>query len=127
MVCSMMDSWKWCAAMTDHDYNNNNNNNPTGEEEYDPMICASVMFGQTYGKLGFITDQFRNYDYIEGKSGTIEVKKNDFECEVKIDGEFCQSCEVVQCDNNILYDTFLGNTEFDGYTAFPNMKVDCRN
>jgi len=117
LLCSLFDTWDYCAPTFD-------NTEP---------VCASILFGQTFNDDGQVVDRFRSYDYIDDRMGTITVQRFSAtnECIVTVDGDQCKECEIVDtCPVNsqldqALYEAELPSSEELG--IFTDIKVDCTN
>merc|ERR1712238_337607 len=123
LLCSLYDSYKYCD---------------TGSN------CATVLFGQNISQYGYVTSEFRNFEFVtadaddntdtttntdeesnnEGND-SIAVERTEFGCSVLMNGQKCQKCELTQCDNEISEDTLVGKNVAAG--LFNDISIDCSN
>ena len=110
LLCTLYDSFEYC----------------TGDD------CANVLFGQTISQYGYVTTEFRKFDFVntaadEGSDGdSIVVEQTETGCSVSVNGQQCTKCELAQCDNNVIGDTLLGDIK-GGIGMFTDMSFDCSN
>lgn len=125
LLCSLYDSWEYCSPTPVDDGNN------------DAPMCASVLFGRMFDTTGQVTNRFRNYDYIEDRTGTLTVTRylepypDRGTCVVAVNQVQCKRCEIIDtCPvqsqlNQQLYERGLPSSEELG--LFTDLKVDCTN
>jgi hypothetical protein len=107
LLCSLYDSYEYC----------------TGNE------CANILFGQTISQYGYVTTEFRNFDFVN-TTDSIVVERTDNGCSVSMNEKQCNKCELTQCDNNNNVDTLLGVIGGDiggDVGMFTDMSFDCSN
>mmetsp|Transcript_18841 Transcript_18841/g.39389 ORF Transcript_18841/g.39389 Transcript_18841/m.39389 type:complete len:834 (+) Transcript_18841:480-2981(+) len=119
LLCSMDDSYQYCASGGDGNGNGN--------------TCATVLFGQTISRYGAVTSDFRNYSFQTGDSDseqTIGVDRDDSRCTATMNNQQCTKCQIVECETN-------GNTRSDALQIsasnpsndrrFGDLSIDCSN
>jgi hypothetical protein len=109
LLCSLYDSYEYC----------------TGDD------CANVLFGQTISQYGYVTTEFRNFEFVnmadESSDGdSIVVNRTENGCSVSVNEQQCTKCELAQCDNNDNGDTLLGDIS-GGMGMFTDLSFDCSN
>jgi hypothetical protein len=70
----------------------------------DETVCKiNVAYGAEIAKLGYFVSTFDTSDYVVGRSERVVMEQTfPFTCRVTIDGQECESCDHVRCDDQSL-------------------------